>query len=454
MRYEIYKQAQKIYGYNNQIVIADGTIIKGKYVLLGSGMVLSSHDPLHGFQKSFCFPLDENGNTSNDRDYQHDKDAQRITLQIAKNYDSRAIQSPIIVSTDGIVFSGNGRTMAGRLAAVNGTDQEYIKYLVEYGEQYGFNKEVLSKFHHPRIVFEVDSSIILPYTPSTFARFNSQEMKTQSKTEKAIKLGKVIDDHIFSGILSIINRYDTLGDFYSDKEASTKVLQELQKAGVFSVMEWPSLLDDGVISDDGKNLLESVLVGKSFSSDPDAVRKINTHKQIRKVVIIALKAITKNATLKEFSLCKELTKAVNLTVDALNAGYKLGDTVSAFARQTDLFTGTTVGDFRNELVNILANALNSKQVTTLKRIYQTYNQEASQSASGQTDMFSKGLVRSRDEILRDCAKMFRIKGAMEQKHDDARNGTKQLESIHDIMKYLSGFGGNVSIDLEIKEKVA
>ena len=121
-----WQSANKIKGLQNGITLADGSTISGTYYLAESGSVTASHNSLDGFTMSVGFPTDVNGLTVNDRDYLRDSDAQQITRLIAANYDARAIQTPVIISRDGVVLSGNGRTMAGDLAARDNTDGAYI----------------------------------------------------------------------------------------------------------------------------------------------------------------------------------------------------------------------------------------------------------------------------------------------------------------------------------------
>ena len=72
---------------------------------------------------------------------ERDSFVQDFTRQIALNYDSRALQSPVVVSVEGLVLSGNARTMAGELAARDNTDGLYIDYLKNYCSQYGFTSD-------------------------------------------------------------------------------------------------------------------------------------------------------------------------------------------------------------------------------------------------------------------------------------------------------------------------
>lgn len=166
--------AHKVAGLPNEVTLPNGEVMCGRYVLCDSGAATPSHNPLRGFEKNAGFPVDGSGQSVNDRDYERDKDAQDITRNIAARYDSRAIQSPVIVSCDGVVLSGNGRTMAGELAAVNGTDGAYIAYISKYPQQFGFTPEQVRTFEHPRVLFLLDD--VLPYNAATFAKFNAQEM--------------------------------------------------------------------------------------------------------------------------------------------------------------------------------------------------------------------------------------------------------------------------------------
>ena len=159
---ERFLNARKIYGNNDEIATPSGTKVRGMYLLTEAGAVTPSHNPLNAFVKSDGFPTDRNGQSVNDRDYERDADAQKITRNIAAFYDSRALQTPVIVSKDGVVLSGNGRTMAGILAARDNTDASYIDYLLQFSTKYGISKDDVLSFGHPRLVFKTDEDY--PYT--------------------------------------------------------------------------------------------------------------------------------------------------------------------------------------------------------------------------------------------------------------------------------------------------
>lgn len=398
--------AVKAEGNADEITLANGERVTGHYVLVESGAASPSHNALDGFRKTEGFPMDENEQSVNDRDYERDPHAQSITRQIAADYDNRALQTPVVVSQDGVVLSGNGRTMAGEIAAAQNTDGAYIDYLKKYAQKYGFAPEEVEAMQHPRVVFVPDAS--MPYTAETFAKFNQQEMKGQSKTEQAVKLGKLVDDATFGRIIRSINRFDTLGDFYADTKATADAIGELLKAGAINQMQHAEMFDGESISAQGREILENMLIGKAFESNPDAVRQLTAYKSLRQSVITALAEISNNIALgEEYSLERELSQAIALAYQARQNGYKAGDRVSEFARTGVLFQGealtvakegATAADYTNATVLMLADLLNDNRVTRLKKALQVYNHQAEQSAGGQTDLFA-GDVKTQQDIL-------------------------------------------------------
>ena len=425
---EKWDNAPKIDGAKNEIILPNGEHISGHYVLTESGAASASHNATAEFTKTEGFPVDENGQSVNDRDYERDKDAQNVTRNIARNYDSRALQTPVVVSNDGVVLSGNGRTMAGELAAQDNTDTAYTEHLQKYPQQYGFTTEQVKGMKHPRVLFVPDSD--MPYNAETFAKFNQQEMKGQSKTEHAVKLGKVVDDNTFARIIRSVNSYDTLGDFYADNKATHEAIKELIQAGVLSEAQAAEMFDGDGISIQGKEVLENMLIGKAFESNPDAVREITTFKSMRQSIITALAEIVNNKALgEEYSLEKELAEAIDLVYKARKDSHKAGDKVSYYARQQNLFAfdeGDTIADYTNATMLMLADVLNDSRSTQLKKILSVYNQKAADSAAGQLDMFS-GSVKSKEEIWNDVKRLIDY-GTEEEQQRAIREATEQRKA--------------------------
>jgi N12 class adenine-specific DNA methylase len=407
----------KVEGNPNAITLADGSTIRGHYVLTEAGAATASHDVNNAYEPTEGFPVDENGESVNDRDYKRDKDAQRIVRDMADNYDSRALQTPVIVSKDGVVLSGNNRTMSGEIAAKNGTDKAYVDHLREFGAMFGFTPEQIDGMQHPRVVFVPDEE--LPYDASTFARFNAEQQKKQSKPEHAVKLGKIVPDNVFTSITNDISRFDRMSDYYADDKSVASAISQLLDAGVINEMQLPELRTGNALSAAGKELIENTLIGKVFQTSPDAVRQIISTPTLRQSVVMGLNEIANNRTLAKsgYDLSKELAAAVDLVSRAKSDSpeiYKEGMPVSPYGRQQGLFDDE-YGDSRvtDGVTLLLADLLNSGKPSDLRKVLSTYNNEAASPAAGQIDMFS-GDVTSKEEILKNVNEYFRNATPKEQ----------------------------------------
>ena len=409
--------AAKVEGNPNALTLADGSTIRGHYVLTEAGAASASHDVNNAFEPTEGFPIDENGESVNDRDYKRDTDAQRIVRDIANNYDSRALQSPVIVSKDGVVLSGNNRTMSGDIAAQQGTDKAYIDHLREFGQMYGFTPEQIDGMKHPRVVFVPDEQ--LPYDATTFARFNAEQQKKQSKPEHAVKLGKIVPDNVFTSITNDISRFDRLSDYYADDKVVSSAISQLLGAGVINEMQLPEMRTGNSLSTAGKELIENTLIGKVFQTSPDAVRHIISTPTLRQSVIMGLNEIAHNRTLAKsgYDLSNELGAAVDLVARAKSAHpdiFKDGMPVSPFGREQGLFDDE-YGDSRvtDGTTLLLADILNSGKPSDLRKLLSAYNAQATAPAGGQLDMFT-GDVTSKEEILNTINEHFRNATPKEQ----------------------------------------
>lgn len=410
-------ESTKVEGNPNAITLADGSTIRGHYVLTEAGAATASHDVNNAYEPTEGFPVDENGESVNDRDYKRDKDAQRIVRDMADSYDSRALQTPVIVSKDGVVLSGNNRTMSGEIAAKNGTDKAYVDHLREFGAMFGFTPEQIDGMQHPRVVFVPDEE--LPYDASTFARFNAEQQKKQSKPEHAVKLGKIVPDNVFTSITNDISRFDRMSDYYADDKSVASAISQLLDAGVINEMQLPELRTGNALSAAGKELIENTLIGKVFQTSPDAVRQIISTPTLRQSVVMGLNEIANNRTLAKsgYDLSKELAAAVDLVSRAKSDSpeiYKEGIPVSPYGRQQGLFDDE-YGDSRvtDGVTLLLADLLNSGKPSDLRKVLSTYNNEAASPAAGQIDMFS-GDVTSKEEILKNVNEYFRNATPKEQ----------------------------------------
>lgn len=391
-----WEDAPKDTGDVDSIVLANGERIEGHYVLTEAFAPTPSHDPIAGYSMTKGFPVDENGNTVNDRDYQHDKEAQRLVEQKASSFDQRALQTPVVVSSDGVVLSGNDRTMASQIAARQGTDNNYNTYLASHPQRFGFTVDQISNYSNPRVVFVPDSP--MPYTAATFAKFNAEEKKTQSKTESAVKAGKTISPEAVEHIAMIVNEHESIAETYSDKNAVAAILRILIDSGVVQESEISRLMDGDSLSGTGEDLVESVILGAVMRED--ALRCAMGDKMIRRSVMSALTQLLKNNTYGEYSLSGEFSDAVVLLYQAKRSGLvEPGESVANFMNQPVL-DGFGENPLAEVTVQMLANTINGTKVNGLKNVLSLYNARAEMAASGQADLFL-GSVEAKEQIIRE-----------------------------------------------------
>lgn len=389
---ENWNKAPKAVGLSDEIVLPNGEMIRGHYVLTEAWAPTPSHNPADGFKMSAGFPVDENGKTVNDRDYEQDKAAQQSVLEKAGNYDQRALQTPVIVTADGVVLSGNDRTMASQLAATGGTDQAYTDYLGKYAQKFGFTEEQVGSMEHPRVLFVPD--VPMGYNASTFAKFNAEEKKSQNKVESAVKAGKTISPAALGKLAALVNGYEDINALYNDENGANDLIGIMLEDGYITQEQVAALKEGTKLSGTGMDFLESTLIGAAL--EEDAVRIVMDDRSMRHSIVSAISQIIDNSTIEDYNLRTELADAIALVSKGkASKVIKFGDTVQDYIRQGNLFEEDVVAE---ATVQLLADALNNKKTTTLKKVLSLYNTSARDAANGQMSIFS-GDVETKDEIL-------------------------------------------------------
>ena len=395
-----WESARKEEGMEDELMLPDGSVVGGRYYLVEAEAPTASHDPSNGFRPSEGFPVDGNGRTVNDRDYEHDRQAQENVLDKASDYDQRAMQNPVVVSRDGVVLSGNDRTMASQIAARQGTDGKYVDYLRRHPGKYGFEAGQVASYAHPRVVFVPDGE--MGYDAATFARFNRTDMKTQDRTESAVKMGKTVPEEVFARIASLVNRHESIGEAYRDESTTRELVAELVSSGVLEKERVAELVDGGRLSGAGEDYVESLLVGGVL--EEDALRAAMEDRQLRRAVVSAILPLVENRALKNgYSLASEISDAVKLVRDAkASRAVRFGESVSMYVRQNDLFGEDVVAE---ATVQLLGDVINSGNAGQLKKVLNEYNEEALNASQGQADLFA-GDVLEKDVILRNVLKHY------------------------------------------------
>lgn len=373
--------APRLVGNKRTRMLPDGeTKIKGHYEIVPAESLTPSHDVNNGYKKSEGFPTDAEGRTVNDRDYEHDKAAQQNTDQIARKYNGMAIENVPVVSDEGIVYDGNGRTMAGQKAAKEGTDGEYINDLLENAENFGFTREQIeqSGIEHPRLVMVTDER--LPYDSATFAKFNRNEKKTQSNTEQAVAKAKTLTADEVGAIVAEIEGNGSLDAFFNNSKAINDLVKTLVNKGIIGQNEVAQMMDSPErLSAQGREYVKNLLLGSIFK--PETIRMLGIDSTVKNKAINAIRSVMDNMKLGEFSLRDEIDQAIQLLYEARQGGNK----VDTLLRTPEMF-GEDAAKRYSSISQMMALALEGK-VSDFRDLLDEYNRIAKSRNTGEGNMF-------------------------------------------------------------------
>lgn len=385
--------APRLVGNKRTRMLPDGeTKIKGHYEIVPAESLTPSHDVNNDYKKSEGFPTDAEGRTVNDRDYEHDKAAQQNTDQIARKYNGMAIEQVPVVSDEGIVYDGNGRTMAGQKAAKDGTDGEYINDLLENAENFGFTREQIeqSGIEHPRLVMVTDER--LPYDAATFAKFNRNEKKTQSNTEQAVAKSKTLTSDEVGAIVAEIEGNGSLDAFFNNSKAINDLVKTLVDKGIIGQNEVAQMMDSPErLSAQGREYVKNLLLGSIFK--PETIRMLGIDSTVKNKAINAIRSVMDNMKLGEFSLRDEIDQAIQLLYEARQGGNK----VDTLLRTSDMY-GEDAAKRYSSISQMMALALEGK-VSDFRDLLDEYNRIAAARNTGEGSIFEA--APTKEELVKE-----------------------------------------------------
>lgn len=380
---EKFESGKRIVGNKRTRTLADGSKLRGHYEIVEADSLTPSHNANDGYKKSEGFPVNEEGRTINDRDYENDKQAQMVTDMIAMKYDGHAVDQVPVVTSDGIVVDGNGRTMAGQKAAKNGTDSAYLEALKENAENYGFTAEQIeqSGIKHPRLVLVSDEP--MKYDTATFAKFNKNEKKSQGNTQQAVANSKKLSADEIGTIISEIEGSGSLDAFFNNPTAINSLLKRLIDKGVIGLNEVAGLREgEDKLSAAGKDFVKNLLLGSVFSEN--TIRMMGADAMLKTKALNGIRAVTDNMKLGDYALMKEIDQAVQLLYEARQGG----SGVDAYLRTPAMF-GENAADKFDPISQAIALALEGK-AEDFRELMMAYNRNAAPYAdANQTEMFGE-----------------------------------------------------------------
>lgn len=385
-----YQKAKSVTGNKKTIHVGDEKI-KCHYKLVEADTPTASHDETT-FRKTEGFPT-VNGGSVNDNDYENSPEAKESVYRIAGNYDGRAIEDPPILTKDGIVVSGNNRTMSSKLAAKKGTDKEYIKELAETIEDYGIDEDELKNFKNPRLVLEIDEEHKGDYTTEEFAKYNRNGKKEKSVTEKAVVIAKTVKPQAIESIAEKISEFDTLGNLYNDRKATRDLVNTFIQNGIIQENEVAQYYDNNGLSANGKEFIETVLVGSIMNENNIRSLAGDGGKSLRQKLVRGIVPLIENKGHgNEYSFNNELNKAVEIAA-YVSKNHDTFPTISDYLNQNDMFE-----EKPSKLTQRLAEIVHDSTQKQFAEQMKEAEGGIRPNAQGEMDIFL-GECESRDSVL-------------------------------------------------------
>lgn len=329
--------------------------------------LIPSHDPRQDFKKNDAYP-----DQVQERAYHRDEGERQKVVGNALRYDARyvvtdnpdATNGPPVVTSEGVVLGGNSRVMT-QLLAYNAHDNpamaEYRRLLKKRADRFGIAPDAIDQFKEPVLVRVLTEPAGSREDMARLARVLNQT-KTQglADAELGVSKARLLSTGTIDALATGLEQFDTLREFLG-RAASRDFINAMIQDGVIEQTQVSMLTTkDGLLNDNGKNLVEKVLVGRVIQ-DADALAK--TPPFVRQKIVSALPdLVVLSAQQDGWNLNRAIQQASNAI-----AGYKAEGAASleTYLGQATL-PGVDIGTNLDSTAKTLAFALEGMTPTGFK----------------------------------------------------------------------------------------
>lgn len=366
--------------------------IPAYYAIYELDTLVTSHNP-ESFSTNPAYP-----DNCQQRDYTADPSERNKVEQIARNLkpqivitnDPTAANGAPMVTPEGIVLGGNGRTMGLKLFAKRSSVQEqgaYRNYLKQSAHIFGLDEKELEGFRFPVLVRVVDA----PMTECALYSNILNESLTQEVdfTTKTISLARQLQPEDLAKIAGIFENSGllTFAELMQSRRAVSQFIELLRKRNVINSQNIAQFLDprSGMPSPLGRLNLERILLGAILTKK----ELIDAAQNYTNAIIRALPILTKLQSLDaNFNLIPKIEEAIKLEAERR----------AADQAKAQFLTQTAIGrDLVSEDVRLVWDALDAGQLA-FKRFCEKYAKLVENEADG--DGFGFYEKRSALDMLR------------------------------------------------------
>jgi len=388
-----------ILGEDTTIEMPNGETRDATFAVVEMDDILASHDE-NSFNDTDGYPS-QNGMNANPRNYKTDavamdkvnRDANNLKPSIVISDSATPETGVPIITTDGIVVSGNGRTMAIKLSERIAPEKyaEYRNNLEKRAAKFGIDAAEVRQMRNPVLV-KVDTKI-KEYSIKELDAYNQKAQKGESPVDKAIKRAGIItaNQRLKDGILRIIEGYNTMSELFDNKADRSAIIDLFEANGIITAQERSEYVGaNKELTEDGKDLVNDVLIATIIS--PEVMRATDNVKSFKKNIVNALPLLTENYRNKDYSLEELINNAILLQSDMVSRGFKLNEFY-------DFISQTQMGRPHNPDV-VVMNRMIAEGPNKFKEFVRKYNVAAETSGGG---MFASEAL-TREQALGQLAK--------------------------------------------------
>lgn len=476
-----------LYGRERILILANGEKHRAQYAIVELDNILASHNE-YSFTDTENYPVNARNENINDRNYSGDINAQAKVIDIAQNFEpetqistSATASGLLVITIDGIVVSGNNRTMSFKRMVKDFPEKynEYLKTLQGEIVSFGFtqhvgtalimkdsiplsgssyNEPLSVKFEQP-ILVRIDYDFPA-YNTTEMNKYNKDTKKAERPIDRAIKLSSMLLDNekAINIISDLLLPYETLSDFYANVIDVKRLKQALIDNNILTAQETPNYFTDvNTLTVNGKEFLLNLLAGMILDKDALISSEMEGVKRLKEKLVAALPAVIKNSKLPEGSLKNEINQAIVLQQQMVAVGMNISD----YIRSPKLFDTSenfsTKAYYINELLNGTKYAFKAALESYNKAIIS--NQGASMFGDQLTadDIFEKTMVAKVDQDIVNIIKSFGkkpeapIAKQINNEKEKARARARAKLKLSKVQTTIMAKGGNIVLPDNLTE---
>lgn len=376
-------------GREREIVFANEERHESYFAIVELDEILASHNE-KTFGNTENYPTDETGRNVNDRNYATDKNAQAKVISVAQKLNPNIIVSTSatssgtpIITIDGIVVSGNNRTMSIKIAAASYAEifEKYKNTLyneLSFGG-YGIDAEIIKTFVKP-ILVRFDTSFP-SYITSELNKYNKSRGKSEKGIDVAIRLARQLKDNSScqNSLIQLVSEQEVVSEIYNDRSAIVRLRKILLDCNIITENEISAMFSGNTLTDTGKILYETLLLSLVLEPNAIEISQNDGVKSATKTIVNAIIPLIKNKQLSTGSLIENVNMALLIQNDMISRGY---NELEKYIGQQKLFESdylkadeksVILNWFMNQTVNLLKNTLikynNSMESNTGESIF-------------------------------------------------------------------------------------